>query len=251
MDQLIYTSLSAMRVLMQKQVVTANNLANVNTTGFRGDMTNSEAVYMPSGGDSISARAQASDSKDTANMDAGANVATGRDLDIAMDGDALLGVQATDGTEAYTRRGDLQVADSGLLLTGDGLPVMGEGGSPITLPPADSIRVDKTGVIWIVPQGGDANQPQQIEHLKLVSAKGSKIAKGEDGLFHVAQGGTLPSDPQARITSGALEGSNVNVTKSLTDMIDASRAWETQVKMLAGAKEMDTSTAQLMDISGQ
>jgi flagellar basal-body rod protein FlgF len=249
MDQLIYTSLSAMRALMQKQTITANNLANVNTVGFRGDMTNAEAVYMPSGG-SISARAQAADSKDSADMGAGANVTTGRDLDIAMDGDSLLGVQATDGTEAYTRRGDLQVADSGLLTTGDGLPVMGDNG-PITLPPADSVHIDKTGVIWIVPQGGDPNQPQQLEHLKLVSAKGSKVAKGDDGLLHVANGGALPSDPTARITTGTLEGSNVSVTKTLTDMIDASRAWETQVKMLSGAKEMDTSTAQLMDMSGQ
>src|ERR1700761_4334920 len=101
MDQLIYTSLSAMRALMQKQAITANNLANVNTTGFRGDMTNAQAVYMPESG-GISARAQASDAKASADMDAGANVSTGRDLDIAMDGDALLGVQAADGSEAYT-----------------------------------------------------------------------------------------------------------------------------------------------------
>lgn len=249
MDQLIYTSLSAMRALMQKQAITANNLANVNTTGFRGDMTNAQAVYLPSGG-GISARAQAADSQDSANMDAGANVATGRDLDIAMNGDAMLAVQATDGTEAYTRRGDLQVAESGLLTTGDGLPVMGDSG-PVTLPPADSVRVDNTGAVWIVPRGGDANQPQKMAQLKLVSAKGSKIQKGDDGLFHVANGGALPSDPDARLTSGTLEGSNVSVTKTLTDMIDASRAWETQVKMLAGAKEMDTSTAQLMDISSQ
>jgi len=247
MDQLIYTSLSAMRALMTKQVMTANNLANVNTTGFRGDMTNSQAVYLGDGSGSVSARAQAADSKDSPDMGAGASVATGRNLDVSLDGDALLAVQAGDGSEAYTRRGDLQVADSGLLTTGDGLPVMGEGG-PITLPPADSVRIDKTGVIWLVPQGGDANAPIQADHIKLVSAKGSSIAKGEDGLFHVADNGALPSDPTARLTTGSLEGSNVNVTKTLTDMIDASRAWETQVKMLAGAKDMDTSTAQLMDV---
>lgn len=247
MDRLIYTSLSAMRALMQKQTVTANNLANVNTTGFRGDMTNSEAVYLGTGGGSVSARAEASNSKDSADMNSGTNVATGRDLDVAMDSDSLLAVQATDGTEAYTRRGDLKVSDSGLLTTGDGLPVMGDGG-PITLPPADKITIDKTGQISIIPEGGDPTQPQQLEHLKLVSATGSKISKGDDGLFHVANGGTLPSDPTARLTAGALEGSNVSTTKALTDMIDASRAWETQVKMLSGAKEMDTSTAQLMEM---
>jgi flagellar basal-body rod protein FlgF len=247
MDRLIYTSLSAMRGLMQKQAMTANNLANVNTTGFRGDLTNSEAVYMGTGNGQITARAQAADSQDSADMSAGTAVATGRDLDVALDGGTLLGVQAADGTEAYTRRGDLKLSDSGLLTTGDGMPVMGDAG-PITLPPADKITVDKAGVIWIVPQAGDPNNPVEADHLKLVSATGSKIAKGEDGLFHVNGGGTLPSDPNARVTSGSLEGSNVNVTKTLTDMIDASRAWETQVKMLSGAKEMDTSTAELMNI---
>jgi flagellar basal-body rod protein FlgF len=247
MDRLIYTSLSAMQALMRKQTVTANNLANVNTVGFRGDMTHSEAVYLGNGGSNVAATVQAADTDDSADMASGANNQTGRDLDVSMNGDALIAVQAPDGTEAYTRRGDLQISDSGVLSTGDGLPVMGDGG-PITLPPADKVTIDKTGQIWVVPQGGDANAPTALEHLKMVSATGSKISKGEDGLFHVVNGGTLPSDPKARLTTGALEGSNVNVTKTLTDMIEASRSWETQVKMLAGAKEMDTSTAQLMEM---
>jgi flagellar basal-body rod protein FlgF len=108
--------------------------------------------------------------------------------------------------------------------------------------------VDKTGAISIVPTGGDPSKPQQVEQLKLVSATGSKLTKAATGLFQVSGGGTLPSDPDARVTSGTLEGSNVNVTKTLTDMIDASRSWETQVKMLSGAKEMDTSTAELMNL---
>jgi flagellar basal-body rod protein FlgF len=247
MDRLIYTSLSAMRSLMQKQAMTANNLANVNTSGFRGDLTNSEAVYLGSGNGAVTARAQAADAKDNADMVGGTQVATGRDLDVALEGDSLLGVQAPDGTEAYTRRGDLQLSDSGLLTTGDGLPVMGDAG-PITLPPADKITIDRAGVVWVVPQAGDPNSPIEADHLKLVSPTGSQIAKSEDGLFHVQGGGALPSDPNARLTSGSLEGSNVNVTKTLTDMIDASRAWETQVKMISGAKEMDTSTTQLMDV---
>lgn len=247
MDRLVYTSLSAMRSLMQRQAVTANNLANVNTVGFRGDLADSEAVYVGSG-NGVSARAQSAQLNESADMKGGASTETGRDLDVSLNNDALLAVQATDGGEAYTRRGDLQLTDSGLLTTGDGLPVMGDSG-PITLPPADKVTIDKTGAISIVPQGGDPNAPQTVGQLKLVSATGSKIAKGEDGLFHVANGGTLPSDPLARVSTGALEGSNVNVTKTLTDMIDASRAYETQVKMLSGAKEMDTSSAELMNVA--
>jgi flagellar basal-body rod protein FlgF len=246
MDRLVYTSLSAMRTLMQKQAVTANNLANVNTVGFRGDYAETSAVYLGSG-NGVAARAQAAQGEESADMKGGTATETGRSLDITLDNDALLAVQATDGTEAYTRRGDLQLTDSGLLTTGDGLPVMGDSG-PITLPPADKVTIDKTGAISIIPTGGDPNQPQAVGQLKLVSATGSKIKKGDDGLFHVANNGALPSDPNARVTAGQLEGSNVDVTKTLTDMIDASRAWETQVKMVAGAKDMDTSSAELMNI---
>lgn len=247
MDRLIYTSLSAMRTLMDRQTITASNLANANTTGFRGDLADSQAAYLGWKDGAVSARAQTTQSVQRADMKGGADVATGRDLDIALGADAMLAVQAGDGQEAYTRRGDLQVSDSGLLTTGDGFPVKGDGG-PITLPPADKVTIDKTGAVWIVPQGGDPAQPQQVEQLKLVSATGTGVTKSEDGLFRVPGNGTLPADPDARVTSGALEGSNVNVTQTLTDMIEASRAWETQIKMLSGAKDMDTSTAQLMSM---
>jgi flagellar basal-body rod protein FlgF len=247
MDRLVYTSLSAMRSLMEHQTLTAANLANANTTGFRSDLADTTAVYLGSGDGQVTARAQAAQSVQRADMKNGADVTTGRDLDVALDGDAMIAVQAPDGSEAYTRRGDLQVSQSGLLTTGDGYPVLGDGG-PITLPAADKVTIDKTGAISIIPQGGDPNQPQQVDQLKLVSPAGSKLTKTDTGLLQVSGGGTLPADPDARVTSGSLESSNVNVTQTLTDMIQASRAWETQVKMLSGAKEMDTSTAELMNI---
>ena len=111
-----------------------------------------------------------------------------------MQGDALLAVQAEDGAEAYTRRGDLQVSATGLVTTGDGRPVLGEGG-PLTLPPADSVRIAEDGAVWIVPAGGDPSQPQQVDRLKLVTPAGSRVRKGVDGLFRVENGGALPSDP--------------------------------------------------------
>src|SRR3546814_12377050 len=75
-----------------------------------------------------------------ADMRAGTITSTGRDLDIAMQGDAMLVVQAPNGEEGYTRRGDLQLSASGLLTTGDGHPVQGTQG-PVTIPPADSIKI--------------------------------------------------------------------------------------------------------------
>src|SRR3546814_14444624 len=90
-----------------------------------------------------------------------------------MAGDAWLAVQATDGGEAYTRRGDLSSAASGVLETGDGFPVMGSGG-PITVPPADKMQIAADGTISILPLGAEKGAEMQvIDKLKLVSPAGS------------------------------------------------------------------------------
>ena len=243
MDRLVHTAMTAMRGAMARQTAIANNLANANTTGFRAEIANASTTWL--NGPGVNARAQASEQVIAADMASGTVTQTGNPLDIALNGDALLTVQASDGDEAYTRRGDLKISESGLLTTGDGNPVLGEGG-PITLPPADSITIAKDGSIWIVPQGGDPAQSQQVDKLKLASPQGSQIAKGLDGLFREKNGGVLPSDPDATVTAEALEGSNVNPTLALVQMIDASRAWETQIKLVSTAKEMDDGGASLM-----
>ena len=247
MDRLVNTALTAMRGAMARQASIANNLANANTVGFRAEIANAETRWIQ--GDSFDTRAQASEQVIAADMAQGAVTETGNPLDVALIGDALLAVQATDGSEAYTRRGDLKVSDSGLLTTGDGLPVLGEGG-PVILPQMDSVSIAQDGSIWGVPQGGDPANPQQVDKLKLVNASGSSVAKGNDGLFREVNGGALPSDPLATVTSGSLEGSNVNSTQALIDMIEASRAWETQVKMIDTAKQLDDGGASLMRLDG-
>ncbi len=243
MDRLIHTSLSAMRGAMARQTTIANNLANANTVGFRAEVASQRPLWLRGG--EFQGRAPASEEVVNADMKAGALVQTGRDLDVAMQGDSMLAVQADDGEEAYTRRGDLMIAPSGLLTTGDGVPVLGDGGL-LTLPPADKIMVAADGKISIVPEGGDPTQMQEVGQLKITSPKGSEIVKGLDGLFRVRGGGTLPSDPDARVTQGALEQSNVNTSDALVQMIEASRSWETQIKLLTTAKELDSSTTDLM-----
>lgn len=243
MDRLVHTSLSALRGAMSRQAATANNLANANTVGFRAEIAAAQSLWVQ--GQGSHARATASQEVLAADMRGGATTETGRDLDVALEGDAFLSVTALNGDEAYTRRGDLQVADSGLLTTGDGRPVLGEGG-PITLPAADKINIDRDGRIWIVPLGGDPSQPLEVDRLKLASPAGSDVVKGLDGLFRVRGGGALPGDPEARLTSGALEGSNVEPTLALVEMIEASRSWDTQMKLITTAREIDTSAAELM-----
>lgn len=243
MDRLIYTSLSAMRSSQARQVATANNLANAQTPGFRAEMAEAQTLWLR--GNGAETRATATEEVIAADMTAGTVEATGRPLDVAASGDTMFVVQSAEGEEAYTRRGDFQLSATGLLTTGDGHPVMG-GGGPIILPPADSISIDAEGRISIVPAGGDPAQPQQVDRLKLVSTKGSDTVKGLDNLFRVRGGGVLPEDPDARVASGHLEGSNVSATAALVDMIDASRSWDTQLKLLADARANDAAAADLM-----
>ncbi len=241
MDRLIYSSLAAMRGAMARQQATANNVANANTPGFRADLAEAQALWLR--GPGANSRATASEEVLAADMRAGTVMATGRSLDVAAEGDTMFVVQAEDGDEAYTRRGDLQLSASGLLTTGDGRPVMGIGG-PVTLPPADSISIDAGGRINIVPQGG--GQPQEVAQLRLVAPTGSDVVKGLDNLFRVRGGGILPDDPAGRVKSGHLEGSNVNATTALVEMIEAARAWDTNLKLIGDARDNDARTADLM-----
>jgi len=243
MDKLVYTALSGLRSQMSAQSTIANNIANASTTGYRAERVNFDRLVLQ--GQGFESRELASEEVNDFDRRAGTLVQTARPLDVAVAGDSWMAVQAKDGTEAYTRRGDLNVASSGVLETGDGFPVMGSGG-PITVPPYQSISIAGDGSVTIVPPGGDASQPQIIDKIKLVSTDGTQTSKGLDNLLHVKGGGVLPEDLDGKVQSGALEQSNVNLTQSLVDMIENQRSYEVQANLLKEAKTMDESSASLM-----
>ena len=243
MDRLVYTALSGLRSQMAAQAGIANNIANASTIGYRADRVTFDRMVL--NGSPLDTRTLAPEEITDADRSNGSVFQTGRPLDVAVTGDSWIAVQANDGTEAYTRRGDLNVSPSGVLETGDGFPVMGSGG-PITVPPAQSVSIASDGTISIVPPGGDPNQPQVIDQIKLASPKGSNTVKGLDNLLHVKGGGVLPADLDARVDSGALEQSNVNLTQALVDMIENQRSYEVQANLLKEAKTMDESAASLM-----
>ncbi|MBX3595318.1 flagellar basal-body rod protein FlgF [Sphingomonas sp.] len=246
MDRLVYTALSGLKGQMDAQATIANNIANASTIGYRADRVNFDRLIVK--GDGFDSRQPNAESVVDMDRRAGAIVQTGRGLDVAITGDNWLAVQAADGSEAYTRRGDLRVAPSGVLETGDGFPVMGSGG-PITVPPHDKIMIAEDGTVSIVPPGADPSQPPQvIDRLKLTSDKGSDTVKGLDNLLHVRGGGVLPDDLDAKVMSGALEQSNVNLTQALVDMIENQRSYEVQANLLKEAKNMDESSASLMRV---
>jgi flagellar basal-body rod protein FlgF len=244
MDKLVYTAATGLKAHLASQAAIANNMANASTIGFRADRVVFERMQI--NGQGLDTRTPASAEVVDADRRPGAIMQTGRPLDVAVTGDSWLAVQATDGSEAYTRRGDLQIAPTGVLETGDGFPVMGSGG-PITVPPASSVAISSDGSISIVPVGGDGTA-QIVGKLKLASPKGTDTVKGLDNLLHVRGGGVLPEDLDAKVEGGALEGSNVNMTQALVDMIENQRSYEVQANLMKEAKTMDESAASLMRV---
>ncbi len=247
MDKLIYTAASGLKARLSAQAAIANNMANASTTGFRADRAVFDRVEVQ--GPGFADRAPAGEEVTDCDRTAGAMQQTGRPLDVAVTGDAWISVQAPDGSEAYTRRGDLEVAPSGVLQTGDGYPVIG-GSGPITVPPYSSLSIAEDGSISIVPQGGDPKNPQVLDRIKLADAKGSTTVKGLDNLLRVKGGGALPDDLDAKVQGGALEGSNVNMTQALVDMIDNQRSYEVEANMMKSAKDLDESGASTMRLPG-
>ncbi|GAA0725970.1 flagellar basal-body rod protein FlgF [Sphingomonas japonica] len=248
MDRLVYTALSGLKSQMSAQAAIANNIANASTIGFRQDRVSFSNLLLD--GTGLATRAPSGEEVTDADRRAGAIMATGRPLDVAVTSDAWMTVQATDGSEAYTRRGDLSVSLSGVLETGDGFPVMGSGG-PITVPPHESIAIADDGTVSIVPLGADdATPPVVLDRIKLVSTDGTNTIKGLDNLLHVKGGGILPDDLDAKVQSGSLEQSNVNLTQALVDMMENQRGYEVQANLLKEAKKMDESSASLMRMPG-
>lgn len=247
MDRLVYTALSGLRSAMAAQDVTAHNIANASTLGFKRDISASQGQTL-SGGESFQSRIQAAEGVLAPDQEAGVINQTGRTLDVAMSGKAMMAVQATDGTEAYTRRGDLRIGVTGLLETGDGLPVIGEGG-PITVPAANKVEIGADGTVSIQPQGAQATEMTQVGRIKLVTPDDpSKLKKGLDNLMRSGDGNPLAQDDTAQLQTGSLESSNVNMMGSMIDMIEQARAYEVQVQLVKSVRDMDVDSSALLKL---
>jgi flagellar basal-body rod protein FlgF len=233
MDRLIYTSMSGAKYLLERQATLANNLANAGTTGFRADTVGLRAV--PAVSEQAGTRVFTVETTTGADFSQGPMTATGRSLDVAVQGQGWLAVQASDGSEAYTRNGALQVGADGSLQLPSGLQVQGTGG-PISIPAdVQTIVVASDGTVSV--KAASAKTPSNVGQLKLVNPPASDLVKGADGLFRSQSGAAIDADPAVKVASGTLEGSNVNVVEAMVGMIAASRQFELQMKMLGTAEQ--------------
>jgi flagellar basal-body rod protein FlgF len=246
MDRLLYVAMSGAKQIMQAQELNANNLANAATTGFRADLAAMKAlpVYGPGYASRVYVQAQGGG----VDVSQGSSEHTGRAMDVVVKGKGWIAVQAPDGTEAYTRAGNLHVTETGQLLTGDNLPVLGNGG-PIAIPPAQKIDIGTDGTVSIVPQGQQAQTLAAVDRIKLVKLDGSQLTKTADGLLKLRGGASAAPDASITLATGALESSNVNGIKSMISMIDLSRQYELQLKVMKTAQDNADASAQMMQMN--
>lgn len=247
MDRLIYTAMTGAKHILEQQATTAHNLANATTTGFKAQVDSFRAV--PILGDGMPTRAFVVDATVGTDYRSGALQQTGRDLDIAVRGEGWIAVQRIDGSEGYTRNGDLKINENGQLQTATGLNVMGEGG-PISIPPDATITIAKDGTVSTVSRLATPSQTTIIGRIKLANPPTASLKRAEDGVFVTSNGQAAPLDPNVTVASGTLETSNVNVVETMVNMISLARQFEMQMKMLENAQNNAGKAAQLFSMNG-
>ncbi len=244
MDKMLYVAMSGAKQNMDALAVTANNLANANTTAFKSDLAQARA--MQAFGEGLPTRVFSLTEKTSQNFDSGALQTTGRDLDIAIAGDGWIAVQTADGNEAFTRDGHLSLTEDGNLQTPNGDLVMGNVG-PVLLPlPVRNIHISGDGTIMVQPEGAPVTIQEEVGRIKFVNPDGRLIERGNDGLFRRKDKQVPEADTNVVVKSGTLEGSNVNPVNEMTEMIALQRQFEMQMKLMKTAEEIDAASASLL-----
>lgn len=246
MDKSLYLAMSGAKQTMLAQGVHSNNLANATTTGFKADLA--QARSMQVFGEQHPSRVFALTENPATQFSPGSMQSTGRELDVAVKGDGWIAVQRKDGSEAYSRNGELNITAAGVLVNGAGLPVMGNGG-PVVIPPAERVEIGVDGTISIVALGEGPETMAEVDRIKLVNPDAGNMEKASDGLMQTRDRALPPVDALVRIESGFLEGSNVNPVESMTEILSLARKFEIQLKVMQAAESADRASAQLLRIT--
>ena len=243
MDRGLYVAMTGAKQIMQAQAVNNQNIANASTVGFRADSVSFASLPVYGPGYPTRVNAVAADAG--TDFSTGVLTSTANPLDIAVNGKGYIAVRAADGSEAYTRAGDLHVTPAGDVMTGTGLPVLSESG-PLNVPPSTHVTIGSDGTVSAIPLGLSPVAQSPVDRIKLVNPPQKDLVKGVDGLLHLKGGGKASTDETVTVSPGTLESSNVNAAQSLVNMIELQRLYEFQIKSINSTETNEQSAERLM-----
>ena len=247
MDRLIYTAGSGAKHILDKQATTANNLANATSTGFRAQLDSFRAVPVVADG-MMPTRAFVVDSTVGSDFTQGPMLHTGRALDVAVENAGWIAVQSADGSEAYTRNGALKLNENGMLQTQGGLMVQGDTG-PMAIPPGVTVAIASDGTVGTISTDVPPGPSTVLGRIKLVNPPEQQLVRGDDGLFRLKDGTVAQADQAVKLTTGALEGSNVSPVDSMVSMIALARQFETQMSLLKNGENNAAKATQILALN--
>ena len=243
---MLYTAMTGAKHTFLQQAGVTHNLANVSTVGYKAMEHRFRAVEVQKSESAYASRAFVVDASVANVFDEGPLMFTGNALDVAVEGRGWIAVRDSAGIEAYTRAGALMIDADGVLRTKAGNAVLGDGGDDIIIPPENSVEIGSDGTITATPTTGNRNQANVVGRIKLVNPNENLLTRGEDGFF---RGGTGELDENVTLATGVLEGSNVNPTDAIVNLISLSRQFELQIKMMETADENAQRADQLLSLS--
>lgn len=225
----LYTDMAGLQAITAKMQAISSNIANAQTPGYEAVQAVTQARLYQGSNAPVGADAML----ETLDPDAtpGPMKQTGDPLDVAVSGNAWLQVQTSDGV-ALTRNGSLVISSAGILTNASGDPVLNPSGTPISLPPLSKIEIGSDGTISGLTANGGTEQAKVLGKIGLVETPSGKITAIGDSLYQPPSGEALAPATGGALHQGYLNGSNVNPTEAMMEMINSSRAYEMQTDML-------------------
>ena len=258
MDRMIHTALNSLKMILQNQQITAQNIANANVVGYRKDSSSEFGTAYLNGEDSLNTRVFATRQIGTFSEAQGNLESTENPFDVAINGEGYFIIQPNAGDIALSRRGDLKIDQNGQLMNGEGSIILGEDLQPIIIPPFKEVEIAGNGAINIRPIEAPVDAPLQfIANIGTTSAAELELEKDDNGFIRpiqninaegVAEGQEINPLQDVILMNKYLEKSNVNPVEELILTLEHQRNYETHVKFINLAKEMDEGGASLMRI---
>lgn len=253
MDKLIHTALNSMHSARLKQATSAQNLANAQVTGYRGDEIGGRfgSVYLHADGQLETRVFSKKSEPGLFSSKQGEMRSTGEQTDVAIEGDGYFMIENKLGKLGMSRRGDFTISTDGTLVNRANETVLDTSLNPITVPPFRELFISENGQIFIQPLGAGPEVRQLVNQIAGSSGEELNLKKDIDGTIRPVGGivrEEFNADQNIRLKQGYLETSNVSVFDELVNNVDIQKQYQLNVKLISLAKKLDEAGASLLKL---